>query len=229
MGKIIVIDPGHGGNDPGAIGNNLKEKEVTLKLAKATRDYLENHYTGMKVILTRETDITLSLNQRSDLADKENADILASIHINSAGSSAATGFESYIYNGIVNQGTTALQNAIHTEVAKVNDLEDRGQKKANFHMVREPRCSAVLTENGFIVNKSDSNKMKSPEWIKKVGQAHAVGMAEFLGLQRAEQPKQEEAGALYRVQLGAFSNLENAKSLEEKAKKAGFNVYIYKD
>ena len=146
----IFIDPGHGGNDPGAVGNGLKEKDLTLKIAKYMRDYLLANYTGVSVRMSRETDKTVSLSARTNDANKWGANAYISIHVNAGG---GTGFESYVYPN-VGKSTRDLQNAVHGEVMKAfSGFRDRGKKQANFHVLRETKMSAVLTENCFIDTK----------------------------------------------------------------------------
>src|SRR5690606_1224957 len=122
----IYIDPGHGGNDPGAVANGLREKDLNLKIAKYMRDYLLNNYTGVSVRMSRETDKTVSLSARTNDANKWGANAYVSIHVNAGG---GTGFESYVYPN-VSQATRNLQNAVHSEVMKVfSGFRDRGKKQ----------------------------------------------------------------------------------------------------
>ncbi len=84
----VYIDPGHGGTDPGAVANGLKEKDLTLKIAKYTRDYLQDNYKGVSIKMSRTGDTYPSLTQRTNEANKWGADVFVSIHIN-AGKSIA--------------------------------------------------------------------------------------------------------------------------------------------
>src|SRR5690625_6628775 len=85
MSKIVVIDPGHGGHDPGAVANGLREKDLTLDISKRTKRYLERNYKGVKVYLTRTNDKYLTLAQRANYANRKNADLFVSMHINAGG------------------------------------------------------------------------------------------------------------------------------------------------
>jgi N-acetylmuramoyl-L-alanine amidase len=92
--KTIVIDAGHGGKDPGAIGKiGTKEKDVVLGIAKKLKEHLEDQ--GLKVVMTREADVFISLNERTEIASKHKADLFVSIHANSSKSSSAHGVEVY--------------------------------------------------------------------------------------------------------------------------------------
>lgn len=176
----IYLDPGHGGSDPGAVANGLKEKDLVLSIAKYARNYLQNNYKGVTVRMSRSTDKYLTLTQRANDANRWGADVFVSIHINSGG---GVGYEDYIYNGKVSSNTHKLQDAIHKKVAPLF-TRDRGQKRANFAVVRQTKMPAVLTENGFIDNKTDANFLSKKSNLKKIGEAHAKGIAVYLGLEK---------------------------------------------
>ncbi|MFC0299709.1 N-acetylmuramoyl-L-alanine amidase [Virgibacillus soli] len=186
----VFIDPGHGGSDPGAGGNGLLEKDLTLKIGLKIRDILKAEYEGHSIKLSRTTDQTLSLNERTKMANNWNANILVSVHINSGG---GTGFESYIYNGNFSgkAETNRLRGIIHDEITKEIDLKDRGKKEANFHMVRESAMPALLTENGFVDHKDDAAKLKTDSYLTKIARGHAVGLAKALGLKKKAEKKQQ--------------------------------------
>lgn len=122
--KTIVIDPGHGGKDPGAIGRGgLKEKDVTLKLAKMLKEKLTNE-AGAKSILTRDTDVFIPLEERTAIANSRDADLFVSIHINASPKRTASGIETYILNFSNNEEAKRLaarENA--TSTRSVSDLE----------------------------------------------------------------------------------------------------------
>lgn len=186
----IFIDPGHGGTDPGAVGNGLREKDLTLYISLKIRDILNAEYTGHTIRLSRTNDTTLSLKQRTDMANSWGADFLLSVHINAGG---GTGYEDFIYNKLSDtSGTAELRDVIHAEIIKeIPDARNRGKKKANFHMLRESRMSSMLTENLFIDNKADADKLKSDAYLSKIARGHAVGIAKALGLQKKPIPKKE--------------------------------------
>lgn len=178
MCKTIVIDPGHGGSDPGAIGNDLYEKELTLDISNRTKEYLEKHYTGHKVLLTRTHDEYLTLAQRAQFANNNKADLFISMHINSGG---GTGYESFIHTNT--QATTSgMQNLVHAEAIKEMKATDRGKKKANFAVLRLTKMPAILPENLFIDRKEDAVKLKQSSFIDKIAKGHAEGIAKALGL-----------------------------------------------
>ena len=225
--KKIKWDKGHGGSDPGAVANGLKEKDLTHRIVEYAMDYLEANYTGFEQRTTRAGDQTLTLSQRADKANKWGADVFISVHINAG---KGTGFESFVYNGGVSSQTVALQNVLHNEILSAmrqfGNITDRGKKRANYAVLRETKMPAVLTENLFI-DSNDAKLLKNEAFLKAVGEAHARGVAKFLGLpQKAKSQQKVSDGKLYRVQVGAFANRENAERLAAELKKKGYPAVI---
>jgi N-acetylmuramoyl-L-alanine amidase len=222
----FVLDPGHGGHDPGAVANGLKEKDLTLTIVKHIGRML-GEYENAEVFYTRTDDRYLSLEERAAIANKLKADLLISVHINAGG---GTGFESYIYNGNVSAATIAYQNVIHAEIMKaIGNVRDRGKKRANYAVLRETKMPAILTENLFIDNPNDAAKLKSEQFLLQVAHGHVEGIAKAFGLKKKakQQPKENVSDKkLYRVQVGAFSDRENAERLAEELKKKGYPAII---
>lgn len=215
----VVIDPGHGGSDPGAGGGSDWEKDLTLQIALKVRDYLLNNYE-VTVLMTRTTDTTVSLNQRTDYANANQADYFASIHINAGG---GTGWESYIYNGSVSQFTINAQNTIHSTVMGVigpkYGVRDRGKKRANFHVLRESNMPAILMENLFIDTTQDLNLLRNATFIRDLADAIGLGIAKALSL-----PK--KSTGLYKVIAGSFQSLVNAQDREKFLKQNGIEAAV---
>lgn len=183
----IFIDPGHGGTDTGASDFGLQEKDLTLKIALKLRDVLNAEYTGHSIKMSRTTDKTVSLNERTNMANGWGADYLQSIHINAGGGS---GFESYIYNGSFNgkERTEQLRHEVHQGVLGRTDFYDRGKQEANFHMLRESSMASSLTENGFIDYKDDADKLKTDAFLSRIAHGHAKGLAKALNLKKKDSP-----------------------------------------
>ncbi len=179
----IFIDPGHGGSDPGTVANGLQEKDLTLDIALRTRDILNEQYSGHTIKLSRTTDVTRSLTERTNMANNWGANFFVSIHINAG---RATGFESYTYNGSYagKERTNAIRRSIHNEVVNQTGFYDRGVKEANLHVLRKSSAPAILTENGFIDHANDASKLKDGAFIYQIAQSHADGIARALGLPR---------------------------------------------
>jgi N-acetylmuramoyl-L-alanine amidase len=225
---IQVIDPGHGGHDPGAVANGLREKDLTLKIALYTRDYIHELYEGAKVYLTREKDVFVSLNERAAFANRLNADHFCSIHINAGG---GRGFESYIYSGSYTskQKTQALRNVLHDTIVAETRFANRGKKEANLAVLRETKMPAVLTENGFIDNKDDADFLKSDANLRKIALAHAHGLAKAHGWKPKAKPAPKpstEGKVFYRVVAGSFVERENAERRVKELKAKGIESFI---
>ena len=152
----ICIDPGHGGRDPGAVGQDgLLEKDVNLAVAKRVAKHLEN--MGYEAILTRSEDEYVSLGARSKLANLHRVSVFVSIHCNSAENRAAQGTETFCYP-TSSEGKT-LAEMVQRELIIRAGGKDRGVKHANFQVLRETAMPAILVELAFI-----SNEMKNTSW-----------------------------------------------------------------
>lgn len=229
----ITLDAGHGGTDAGASGNGIREKDITLELILAINEKLKN-YKGVQTLLTRSTDVFVSLDDRTNMSNKFGADVFLSCHINAATDVSARGWQSHIYNGVNDSKTTAYQNVIHGEV--INSIKDfsgvvdRGKEKNNFAVLRQTTCPAILTENLFITNASDSALLKRNDFIQAVADGHVTGLEKFLGLEKNIPPPSEvpNSGVLYQVVAGTFSQLENAQALSKKLNALGYETQITK-
>lgn len=186
MTKLVVIDPGHGGSDPGATVNGLRECDVTLAIAKRIRSALLRDF-DVDVKLTRRDNSTVSLGARSKFANDRNAAYFVSVHINAGG---GNGYEDYIHDNAGSR-TADWRNDVHGAIApflQQRGVTDRGKKRANFAVLRETRMPAILTENLFIDTVSDANKLKDPSFLDGLAKAHARGIAAALNLPRAAVP-----------------------------------------
>ncbi|MCY7617482.1 N-acetylmuramoyl-L-alanine amidase [Bacillus pumilus] len=191
MTKKIMLDPGHGGHDPGAAENGLKEKDLVLKIAKKTKAILEKGY-GASVKLTRSTDVYVDLSQRARLANNWGADYFASIHINAAG---GTGFETFRYDKLsASSGTGKQQKIVHDAIYRKikGKAGDRGTKSKNLAVIRETKMPAILTENLFIDRKEDAALLKQDSFLNLLAEGHAEGIAAAVGLKKVKtKPKKE--------------------------------------
>lgn len=153
--KVIVIDPGHGGSDPGAIGvHGLKEKDINLDIALKLYELLSNK-TKAEIYLTRDSDSFVSLNERSSFARSINADIYLSIHNNADENGQQHGTETYAYYTTAKE-TWALAWYIHKNIVDRLGFLDRGLKADNFHVIREtPGINSILLEIGFLSNEEE--------------------------------------------------------------------------
>jgi N-acetylmuramoyl-L-alanine amidase len=178
--RTIIIDPGHGGSDPGAIGFGLYEKDVVLDVALRMKDYFKQ--TPFQVKYTRETDKRVALSDRVAFAKEQNGDIFVSIHAN-AFNGSANGTETYYYSAAATnphvEASKALATYIQKRMVDAWQLADRGVKKGNFHVLRENTMPAALVELGFIDNKKDNEKLKSPEMRQIAAKAIYLGILDY--------------------------------------------------
>ncbi|KNZ69251.1 cell wall hydrolase/autolysin [Thermincola ferriacetica] len=184
MAKKLVIDPGHGGDDPGALGYGLQEKNIAFDIALKLRNKLANY---ADVRLTRTTDTFVSLAERALYANRVGADLFLSVHVNAGG---GTGFESFIYTAAWEE-TQRLRDIIHKEIAdfyRRAGFPDRGKKKANFAVLRETAVPAILLENLFIDRREDALKLKEDGFREEVAGAIAQAVTKALRLEGPAKP-----------------------------------------
>lgn len=181
--KKIVLDPGHGGSDPGAVGY-VVEKDIALDVAMAVKERLLQ-YRGVAVRMTRTTDIRLGptttedLAARARIANRAGADVFLSIHCNAA-SPPGTGFESFRYPG--SAAGEKLQAAIHRRIPGLG-IRDRGAKAGNLQVLRQTNMPAVLAECLFVNRVEDARLLKDSGFLKRMGTALADGVADYLGVE----------------------------------------------
>lgn len=181
--RIIVIDAGHGGKDPGATSNKLSEKTVVLKVTKLVEAKLKK--AGAKVLLTRSDDTFLSLEQRTAYAKKHYAETFVSIHVNAAGSSAAKGAEVF-YDSSTNPNANEsklLASKIQSNLVKNANMSDRGVKDQRFYVIRNNNVAAVLVELGFITNPDDFKKLSSEQYMELYAEAIYQGLVQYYAAQ----------------------------------------------
>ncbi|HOA36719.1 MAG TPA: N-acetylmuramoyl-L-alanine amidase, partial [Bacillota bacterium] len=214
MSKLIILDPGHGGSDPGAVGNGLKEKDLNLAISLATRDELKNYNCTVKMVRTK--DVYVSLSARAAMG--KGADLFVSQH-NNAFTSNARGFETFCHSGTLLPPTLGYRNVIHDTISpylKGLGVPDRGKKRYNHYITRVPACPAVLIEYLFVTNPTDAALLKKSTVLKELGRLTAVGIAKALGLKKKKTaPSKSPApdGILYRVQVGAYTQKANAEAM----------------
>jgi N-acetylmuramoyl-L-alanine amidase len=173
---VVVIDPGHGGKDPGAIGlRGLQEKNVILPISKKIADILEKK--GIQVVMTRDSDYFVDLGPRVEIADRANANLFVSIHANSmpANRTDVNGLETYYYSS--GQG---LARAIHSSVLQNVDIRDRRVRKARFYVLRKSSMPSVLVEVGFVTGVVDSPRLGTTAYQNQMAEAIARGILQYI-------------------------------------------------
>ena len=183
--KIITLDPGHGGSDPGAIGaSGLKEKQITLEISMRVKELLEKE--GAKVYMTRTTDKDVyapnasdraELQARVNVAEKHNSDLFLSLHINSSVNKSVGGFSSYYYPKTDND--LKIAKAIQDKFAKNFGVDNLGVRQANFYVVKRCSMPATLLEMCFISNPKEEKLMKSKWFQKKTARLIVEGVKNY--------------------------------------------------
>jgi N-acetylmuramoyl-L-alanine amidase len=175
---VVVIDPGHGGGDPGAIGiGGIQEKVVVLSIGTQVAEQLRRK--GINAVLTRSSDREIDLAPRVATAEGVKADIFVSIHANSISLSRPdiNGIESYYYASAKGY---RLARAIHNRILSRTNAQDRGIRQARFYVVRRTSMPSVLIETGFVTGSQDAARFSSAAQRTKMAEAIAQGILDYL-------------------------------------------------
>ncbi len=176
---LVVIDPGHGGIDPGAIGiGGLRETDVVLEVSKIVKKLLSEK--GVKVNLTRKNEIDLDLAPRVSFANNIDADIFVSIHANASRGKRRdiNGLETFYYRGWRGR---LLAKKIQKQILKVSPgSPDRGVKQGRFYVIKNTKMPAVLVEIGFLTGRLDARRLEKTTHRKRIAYAIAKGILEYL-------------------------------------------------
>ncbi len=225
-GLVIALDPGHGGNDSGAVGSGLKESDVNWKIAQACKAELEN-YAGVTVVLTRTQNECPTLYERVERAVNQGAKVFVSLHINSTERSSADGAEVYYpngssYNKVAHETGKQLSQNILDELTALG-LQDRGIKVRNSENnskypdgslrdyygviadAREMGIPGIIVEHAFITNPEDNAKLKDDNFLKKLGMADAQGIAKTYGLNKGGWEHQSDGTWKFKKVDGSYS------------------------
>ena len=183
--KVVVIDPGHGGSDTGAVGTyGTTEKSVTLAVALKTEKILKDE--GMQVVMTRRTDIDVASPNASNTQELQarvdkippQADLFISIHCNAFTNPASHGMETFYSNA--NYGGQRLAQLLNEELEKHGGLLNRGVKSANFYVIKRAGCPASLIELGFITNPDEEVLLDDDRYQNILAGAIANAVKRFL-------------------------------------------------
>lgn len=221
MNKLF-LNYGHGGNDSGATGNGLLEKNLTKKIGSLIVKKLKKYNVTVKTYQQKGNE---KLKHITDSANLWKADYFLSIHINAGG---GTGFESYAYSGNVPRETLDYRNIVHDEIMKSIKsfgVSNRGKKRANFHVLRETKMNAILTENLFIDTKKDANLLKDDKFINAIAQGHVNGIVKVMNLEK-KNTEDSDNSTVYRVVTGSFKSKKNADERVKELKKKGYESFI---
>lgn len=170
---VVVIDPGHGGHDPG----NLNESDIVFKISKALANLSDDK---ISIILTKDTDKFLSLKERTEFVNNQNADLFVSLHCNTSDNTKVSGVEVFYANDNKNKmrslgyGWLLLNQQLENKVVTEGKM-----KNANFYVLRESNCPSVVVELGFLSNKEDSARLNAPSGQKEIAKALYEGLLEI--------------------------------------------------
>ena len=170
----VVIDPGHGGSDYGAIREGINEKDITLDLSQRVASILKSK--GYKVALTRADDTYLGLQERCDFTEEENPEIFVSIHVNSAVATEPSGLETHYYH----ENSIVLAETIQKHLVKEIDSKDRGVLKSKFYVINHTDVPAVLVETGFLSNAEERAEIITEKRKQATAKAISDGIMEYL-------------------------------------------------
>ena len=221
MAKVF-IGVGHGGSDPGAVANNVKEKDLNLSIALACKDCLVRHGVSVKMSRTKDENDTLS--EEIKECNAFAPDLAVDIHNNAGGGDGAEVF--YHHGG--GKGKTLAENIL-SEIVKVGQNSRGAKTKKNsngkdyYGFIREVSAPAVIVECAFVDNASDLKILATESQRKSMGEAIAKGILKTLGIDI-----QCEKATLYRVQVGAYLLKSNAEAMHKKLKAVGFDAFIVK-
>lgn len=194
--RTIMLDPGHGGSDPGAPGPVLREKQINLLVALKLRRALQ--LLGFRVIMTRDRDTFPTLSARSAMCARYKPDLFISIHCNSAGNRSVNGVETFLmtppraastadkkprataYTGNnADRNNSRLAYEIQSSILKFTRAHDRGIRHARFAVLRNATCPAVLIECGFLSNTQEGRKLATNEYQNRLVAGIVSGIARY--------------------------------------------------
>ncbi|MBD2563492.1 MULTISPECIES: N-acetylmuramoyl-L-alanine amidase [Nostoc] len=173
---VVLIDPGHGGKDPGAVGlGGLREKDVILPISKRIAQVLQQN--GVQVVMTRDSDYFVTLPGRVQLAERANADVFVSIHANAVGPgrSDVSGLETYYYDSGL-----GLARTVHNSILQNVNVRDRGVRRARFFVLRKSSMPSILVETGYLTGRDDNAKLRSSAYQNQMADAIARGILQYL-------------------------------------------------
>lgn len=175
----IILDPGHGGNDPGMALNDIYEKDINLQISEKLQEFLTE--LGCTVFSTRKDDSHISLEDRVQLTRDREADLFISIHLNAVDEdSVSSGIESY-YNDVSCPGSRQLAEAVQTAVVNETGARDRGARgDSSFYVVRKAKIPSCLIEAGFLTSDTERPLLLSDSYQTRIAEGITKGILQYL-------------------------------------------------
>lgn len=230
---LVALDDGHGMETAGKRTPPIQELGGRVihenEFNRAVVNYLSEELKrcGINTILVAPTDFDTSLSARTNLANSKKVDLYISVHYNafdgSFGGKDPSGLSVHYYPGSAK--SKKLAECVHKYLKQGTKQIDRGIVGSNFHVLRETKMPAILSENGFMDNKSEAMLMIDEDFRKEVAREHAKGICDYLGVIYIEEEKVSEE-VIYKVQVGAYSNRDNANKVRERLKLLGYNAIV---
>ena len=185
---VVILDVGHGGTDLGARAQPpyCEEKRICLQMARLVKKHLNQ--MGYRVIMTRDTDVFVSLAKRVEIAGQASGDLFVSIHCNSTRNPTAQGIEIFFYDNrddrTRSSASRKLAEAVLSRVIRRTEAVSRGVKKGNFYVIRETAMPAILVESGFISNPGERALLRTRDYQEKIARGIVDGVDAFFKKKR---------------------------------------------
>jgi N-acetylmuramoyl-L-alanine amidase len=173
---VVVVDPGHGGRDVGAVGiGGLQEADIVMDISRQVAALLEQQ--GVQAVLTRQDDREIELEPRVQMADRVNANLFVSIHANSIDMSRpdVNGIETYYY-----ASGERLARTIHNSLLQATGARDRRVRQARFYVLRKTSMPAVLLELGFVTGAEDAPRLANSAYRQRLAEAITQGILQYI-------------------------------------------------
>jgi N-acetylmuramoyl-L-alanine amidase len=189
-GHIVMLDPGHGGYDPGAITKQgVYEKAINLQIAQKVKEMLDP--SGIEVFLTREEDIDyvpdgikgkttkkqIDLNRRIDMAREVNADVFVSLHVNATATGLQSGAETFYH--YQSESGNRLAELIQQELIKIPGMNRRIAKPGDFYIIKNTSMPAIIVEVGYLSSVKEQKKLQQSWYQEQLARAIAKGIANY--------------------------------------------------
>lgn len=191
-GHVVMLDPGHGGYDPGAItSQGVYEKSINLQIAQKVKEMLEP--SGIQVVLTRDEDIDyapdqvrgrntkkqIDLNRRIAMANQAKADVFVSLHVNATATGQNSGAETFYH--YKSESGKRLAALIQQELIKISGMNRRIAKPGDFYIINNTSMPAVIVEMGYLSSKKEQKKLQQSWYQEQLSRAIAKGIANYFG------------------------------------------------
>lgn len=177
----VMLDPGHGGHDPGMVWGNIQEKDINLQIFQKTEHFLTDW--GCTVLSTREEDLYVSLEDRVQMVAEQNADLFISLHLNAVDDdTVSSGIETY-YNNTVCRNSKLFAEAIQEGLVNETGARDRGARgESQLYVIKENKIPSCLAEIGFLTSDTEGPLLLSEDYQEKIAEGIAKGILQYLSL-----------------------------------------------